>query len=120
MPSCQIIDASKAWRDAWRDILGTQQRLVHGFMTMYSPIIGANEEHSRHEPVITPPNIMERTIRLQTAYDDLRTDLLEEVSLVDSRIIKPAQDAKDCVQPMKKVIRKRGDRKVRYYTEYGG
>ena len=85
---------------------------------MYSPIIGANEEHSGHEPVITQRKIMERTTKLQTAYDDLRTDLLEEVSLVDSRIIKSAQDARDSIHPMKKVIKRRGDRKVRYYTLY--
>lgn len=79
---------------------------------MYSPIIGANEEYTGHEPAITPQNIMDRTTKLQTAYDELRTDLLEEVTLVDTRIIKPAQEAKDCIQPMKKVIKKRGDKKV--------
>ena len=61
---------------------------------------------------MTPQRIMERATKLHTSYDDLRTDLLEEVSLVDTRIVKPAQDAKDCIQPMKKVIKKRGDRKV--------
>ena len=55
---------------------------------------------------------MERTINFHTAYDELRTDLLEEVAMVDTRIIKPATEAKDCIQPMKKVIRKRGDKKV--------
>jgi len=109
----QIIEASRAWRDSWRDILGTQQRLLHGFQTMYSPIIGANEEYTGHEPVITPQHIMERTTKLNAAYDELRTDLLEEVAGVDTRIIKPAQEAKDCIQPMKKVIKKRGDKKVR-------
>ena len=79
---------------------------------MYSPIIGANEDYSGHEPVITPRQIMERTTKLHTNYDDLRTDLLEEVALVDSRIIKPAQEAKDCIHPLKKVIKKRGDKKV--------
>jgi hypothetical protein len=82
-------------------------------MTIYYPIIGANEEYSGHEPVITQRNIMERTTKLQAAYDDLRTDLLDEVSLVDTRIIKPAQDARDSIHPMKKVIKRRGDRKVR-------
>ena len=56
---------------------------------------------------------MARTSKLQSAYDDLRTDLLGEVSMVDTRIIKPAMDAKDCIQPLKKVIKKRGDKKVR-------
>lgn len=55
---------------------------------------------------------MERTIKLHTAYDELRTDLLDEIAMVDTRIIKPATEAKDCIQPMKKVIKKRGDKKV--------
>lgn len=109
----QIIDAAKAWRDSWRDILGTQQRLVYGFQTIYSPIVGADENYAGHEPVNTPHRIMERTIKFHNSYDELRTDLLEEVAMVDTRIIKPATEAKDCIQPMKKVIRKRGDKKVR-------
>ena len=108
----QIIDASKAWRDSWRDILGTQQRLVHGFEAIYAPIIGANEEYEGHIPVMTDEITMARTSKLQAAYDDLRTDLLEEVGMVDTRIIKPATDARDCIQPLKKVIKKRGDRKA--------
>lgn len=108
----QIIDAAKAWRDSWRDILGTQQRLAHGFQTIYSPIVGADEHYAGHEPAMTPLHIMERTIKFHTSYDELRTDLLEEVAMVDTRIIKPATEAKDCIQPMKKVIKKRGDKKV--------
>ncbi len=79
---------------------------------MYAPIVGANDESAAHEPVITPQNVMRRTTKLHTAYDELRTDLLEEVAAVDTRIIKPAQDAKDSIQPMKKVVKKRGDKKV--------
>lgn len=56
---------------------------------------------------------MMRTVKLQQAYDELKTDLLEEVDVVDARIIKPAMEAKDHIQPLKKVIKKRGDRKVR-------
>jgi len=79
---------------------------------MYSPIIGGNDEYSGHEPVVTDQNTMERTSKLQTAYDDLRTDLLDEVQMVDTKIIKPAMEAKDCIHPLKKVIKKRGDKKV--------
>ena len=79
---------------------------------MYSPIVGADEHNAGHEPEITPHHIMEKTIKFHTSYDELRTDLLEEVAMVDTRIIKPATEAKDCIQPMKKVIRKRGDKKV--------
>ena len=61
---------------------------------------------------MTPQHVMERTINFHTSYDELRIDLLEEVAMVDARIIKPATEAKECIQPMKKVIRKRGDKKV--------
>ena len=61
----------------------------------------------------TPQHIMERTVKLQEGYTELKTDLLEEVNMVDTRIIRPAMDAKDYIQPLKKVIKKRGDRKVR-------
>ncbi|KAL8670906.1 MAG: hypothetical protein Q9168_004573 [Polycauliona sp. 1 TL-2023] len=46
---------------------------------------------------------MLRTVKLQQAYADLKTDMLEEVNLVDARIIRPAMDAKDHIQPLKKL-----------------
>lgn len=79
---------------------------------MYAPIIGGNDEYQGHVPVITPATTMGRTSKLQRNYEELRTDLLEEMNNVELRIIKPAQEAKDCLQPLKKVIKKRGDRKV--------
>ena len=112
MPDIQITEASKAWRDSWRDILGTQERLINTWEQMYAPIIGGNDEYQGHVPVITPATTMGRTSKLQRNYEELRTDLLEEMNNVELRIIKPAQEAKDCLQPLKKVIKKRGDRKV--------
>lgn len=79
---------------------------------MYAPIVGANEEYEGHIPVMTDEAITARTEKLQAAYDGLRTDLLEELNLVDTRILKPATEAKEYIQPLKKVIKKRGDRKV--------
>ena len=55
---------------------------------------------------------MMRTVKLQQAYAELKTDLLEEVNMVDTRIIKPAMEARDHLQPLKKVIKKRADKKV--------
>ena len=56
---------------------------------------------------------MERTVKIQEGYAELKTDLLGEVNLVDERIVKPATEAKDYIQPLKKVIKQREDRKVR-------
>ena len=111
--SWQIVEASKAWRDAWRDILGTQQRLLSNFDGIYAPIIGASEEYQGHVPVVTPQAISERTSNLNGTYDELRNDLLEELNNVEARIIRPATEAKEYIHPLKKVIKKRGDKKVR-------
>ena len=110
----QIIDASKAWRDAWRDILITQQRLIHSFQVMYEPFVASDDTYTSYEPVMTPRDIMQRTTKLSRNYEELKTDLLEEVNMVDTRIIRPAIEAKEWIQPLKKVIKKRGDRKVRF------
>ena len=55
---------------------------------------------------------MARTVRIREEYEDLKRDLMEEVNMVDTRMIKPAQEAKDYLQPLKKTIKKREDRKV--------
>ena len=111
LPS-KLIDAAKAWRDSWRDILSIQHRLVSEFHSMYNPIIGAGEGYSGYEPALTPQSTLDRVTKLQEAYAELTTDLLEEINVVDVRLIKPATEAKDWLQPMKKVIKKRQDRKV--------
>ncbi|KAL8925485.1 MAG: hypothetical protein Q9172_002202 [Xanthocarpia lactea] len=108
----RIIEASKAWRDAWTDIIRLQQSLAYGFQEMYSPIVESNENYEGHGAKETPKHTMLRTVKLQKAYADLKSDLLDEVNLVDSRIIKPAMDAKDNIQPLKKVIKKRADKKM--------
>lgn len=63
---------------------------------------------------------MARTVRLREEYEDLKKDLLEEVNLVDARMVKPATEAQECLQPLKKTIKKREDRKVcRSHTTTG-
>ena len=56
---------------------------------------------------------MDRTRRLNEEYGELRTDLLDEVNMVDERMIKPATEAREFLQPLKKIIKKRDDKKVR-------
>ncbi|KAI4200810.1 MAG: hypothetical protein LQ346_002291 [Caloplaca aetnensis] len=99
----RIIEASKAWRDAWVDILTVQQRLAYDFQDMYSSNSDPTERSEGHEIKETPRPIMMRTVKLQQAYAELKNDLLEEVNTVDTRIIKPAMDAKDHIQPLKKM-----------------
>ena len=79
---------------------------------MYAPIVGAADSYHGHQPVDTPEATMSRTVKLREEYEDLKRDLLEEVSMVDEKMIKPAMDAKESLSLMKKTIKKREDRKA--------
>jgi amphiphysin len=61
---------------------------------------------------MTPQITLERTNVLKAHYLDLKTDMLEEVAMVDKRIIEPAKDARLSLKAYKKVIKKRQDRKL--------
>ncbi len=107
----QIIEASKAWRDAWVSILSIQVAAISIFEELYNPIIGTSDGPG-HEPVETPQLQLDRTAKLKDAYAELKTDLLEEVNMMDSRVIKPATDAKDYIQPVRKSIKKRENKRL--------
>jgi amphiphysin len=82
---------------------------------LYNPIVGAGDGYqSSHEPMATPATTMARTTKLKDAYAELKTDMLEEVARVDARILKPATDAKDYIQPLKKTIKKRENKRLDY------
>ncbi|KAL3418932.1 sh3 domain signaling protein [Phlyctema vagabunda] len=107
----KIIEASKAWRDAWINILNVQLGTVTCFEELYEPILGSSDGHGR-EPALTDQSQIDRTAKLKAAYTELKTDLMEEVSMMDSRIIKPATEARDHIQPMKKTIKKRENKRL--------
>ena len=81
------------------------------FEELYNPIIGTSDGHS-HDPVMTPQLQLDRTSKLKEAYTELKTDLLEEVGMMDARVIRPATDAKDYIQPIKKTIKKRENKRL--------
>lgn len=107
-----MIDASKAWREAWTSILTVQHRFLCEYDLLYAPIIGAGEDYVGHVPVETPHKLVARTNRLSTEYDELKKDLVEELNNVQTRMIDPAQQAKDNLQIARKVIKKREDKKL--------
>lgn len=107
----QIIEASKAWRDAWVSIFGINVSTSTLFEELYNPIVGAGDGHGR-DPVMTSRPQLDRTSKLKDVYTDLKTDLLEEVNMMESRVIKPATEAKDYIQPIRKVIKKRENKRL--------
>jgi amphiphysin len=85
--------------------------VVAVFEELYNPIVGATDGHG-HPPVMTPQQQLDRTLRLKEAYAELKTDLLEEVNLMEARVISPATDAKESIQPIKKTIKKRENKRL--------
>lgn len=108
----QIVESTQAWRDSWVSIATHQSRLVDEFDGLYGPIIGSSETPSNHKAVDTDPERLARTNRLRKEYDDLRTDLVNELGAVDTRMSQPAAQAKESLAPMKKTIKKRNNKKV--------
>ena len=108
----QIVDAAKSWRDAWSDILARQLLMIEEFNTLYKPLGAKGEAFGSHVPADTPQAKLERAERLREAYAELKTDMLEEIKAVDLKLIMPAKTARDSIKPMKKVIKKREDKKV--------
>ena len=108
----QIVESTQSWRDAWISIATYQSRLIDEFDGLYGPIIGSSETPSNHNAVDTDPVRLARTNRLRKEYDELRNDLIEELGAVDTRMTKPASQAKESLAPMKKTIKKRNDKKV--------
>ena len=110
----QIIDNSKSWRDAWVQTLGAQVRMVESFAELYNPVIGSSGEGSDKDHVLASDLQLSRTANLTAAYTDMRTDLLQEVAMVDSRIIKPANAALTSIKPIKKTIKNRENKRLDY------
>lgn len=86
--------------------------MIDEFDGLYGPIIGSSETPSNHQAVETDAVRLARTNRLRKEYDELRTDLVEELGAVDARMTQPAARAKEFLMPMKKTIKKRHDKKV--------
>ncbi|KAG4438335.1 hypothetical protein IFR05_006179 [Cadophora sp. M221] len=107
----KIIEASKAWRDSWVSILGINVSTTTLFEELYNPIVGAGDGHGK-DPVMTSRLQLDRTSKLKDVFTDLKTDLLEEVNMMESRVIKPATEAKDYIQPIRKVIKKRDNKRL--------
>ena len=83
------------------------------FESLYDPIVGATDGHGR-DTNPTPQLQLERTFKLKEAYSDLKDELSEEVNAIEERVIKPAVDARDCIAPIRKTIKKRENKRLDY------
>ena len=109
----QIIDNAKLWRESWGNLVSSQLQIVTEYEGLYDPIVGATDGLGR-QAAATPQLQLERTFKLKTAYGDLTTELLGEMAMIEDHILKPAADARDCIAPIRKTIKKRENKRVDY------
>ncbi|KAI0112875.1 hypothetical protein F4814DRAFT_324957 [Daldinia grandis] len=109
----KIIDHTKSWRESWISLAMAQLGIITEYDGLWDPIVGATDGHGT-TAVPTPDLQLERTLRLKQAYTELKAEVLEEVGLIESTIIKPATDARDCIAPLRKTIKKRENKRLDY------
>lgn len=109
----QIIDSAKSWREAWISLVNSQLGIATEYEGLYDPIVGATDGHGK-EMIPTPESQLQRTLRLCEVYRELKDELMEEIGQIEPRVIKPATDARDCIQPIRKTIKKRENKRLDY------
>ncbi|KAF1812486.1 SH3 domain signaling protein [Eremomyces bilateralis CBS 781.70] len=109
-----LIDASKAWRDAWSDILMRQSAILAELEAIYKPIAAPDCSGQTHIPAETLEEQMGRTSTLKETYAELRQEMVEELQMVETRIVNPARETKESIKFMKKVIKNRDNKKLDY------
>ncbi|KAB5559772.1 SH3 domain signaling protein [Coniochaeta sp. 2T2.1] len=107
----KVIDGTKAWRESWLSLVLSQLAIVTEFYTLYDPIVGASDGHGR-DTVPTPDLQLNRTFKLRQAYEDLKTELMDEIGQIEAMIIRPATEARDCIAPIRKTIKKRENKRL--------
>ncbi|KAL2758608.1 hypothetical protein ACRALDRAFT_1068881 [Sodiomyces alcalophilus JCM 7366] len=109
----KIIECTKALRDAWLAIANTQYILVKEYTEVYDPPVGELDSIYRQSRP-TPALQVKRTFGLREAYGELKAELLQEVAGIDVQVIRPATDALDFIQPIRKTIKKRENKRLDY------
>lgn len=109
----KLIDGNKSWRDSWVALVTHQLAVATEYQGLYDPIVGASEGHGS-EPLATPELQLQRTYKMSEAYKDLRDEMLQEVAEIESVVIKPAVDAHEAIQPIRRTIKKRENKRLDY------
>lgn len=106
----QLIESAKSWQESWFTLVNSQLEIANVYASLYDPIVGASDGHGR-QTAITPDLQLHRTFALKDVYSDLRTELTEDITSIESRIIQPANNARQSIAPIRKTIKKREDKR---------
>ena len=87
--------------------------MLADFEILYAPIVTSDgSEAGKYSSI--PRSALERVHSLKSSYMEMKNDMLEEVQVMTTRIVAPAKEARAAIQPYKKIIKKREDRKLDY------
>ncbi|ROV94922.1 hypothetical protein VSDG_07112 [Cytospora chrysosperma] len=106
----KIIECAKSWQESWISLVNSQFDIADVYANLYDPIVGASDGHGRPSAQ-TPELQLHRTFKLKEAYSDLRTELNEDIKSIEERIIRPGNDARQAIAPIRKTIKKREDKR---------
>lgn len=113
VPTRQIVDSSNTLRDSWINLGQHQFGMAKEYQGLYDPIACAVDGAKRSSQP-TPELQLNRTFNLTEVYSGLKDELIKEVVAIDTQIIDPATEARKCLAPIKKTIKKREDKMVAY------
>lgn len=85
---------------------------------LYRPIDEEDSHETQHQPVQTPPRFLSKSLSLGKAYAELKTDLAQEIAMVDTKLMRPVQELITQIKPMKKTVKHREDMKLDYERYY--
>lgn len=91
--------------------MSSQLDIADVYAQLYDPIVGATDGHGR-DPVRTSERQLQQTFGLKEAYTDLRTELADEINSIELRILQPALDARRSIDPIRKTIKKRENKRL--------
>ncbi|OQN97970.1 hypothetical protein B0A48_16275 [Cryoendolithus antarcticus] len=105
----------KKFKEGWEDVLKFQYDASEAFATLYKPIEADDTTvELRHQPTPTPQKYMVKCLGMQKTYAELRTELQQEIMMIDSKLIKPAEEARQQLKPLKRTIKHRENMKLDY------
>jgi amphiphysin len=108
----QLIDCAKSWRDSWVNLTSSQLGIATEYEGLYDPIEGSARAS---RPGFAASELqLHRTFKLREAYSDIKSELGEDLEAIESRVIQPMLDTRDCLAPLRKTIKKRENKRLDY------
>ncbi|KAK5174759.1 uncharacterized protein LTR77_001842 [Saxophila tyrrhenica] len=110
----RLIKDVKDWQRGWEDVLKFQYDASEAFANIYKPIEPTSDPEMRHQPVDTPAKFMQKCLGLQKEYDAERTDLAQEIAMISTKCLRPAEEAKQHTKLLHKTLKHRENMKLDY------